>query len=39
MTTLRDIAKMAGVSTATVSRIINGKGEASEETIKKLWIW
>ncbi|KAA9261340.1 LacI family DNA-binding transcriptional regulator [Streptococcus anginosus] len=36
MTTLRDIAKMAGVSTATVSRIINGKGEASEETIKKV---
>lgn len=36
MTTIKDIAKMAGVSTATVSRILNGKGEASQETIDKV---
>lgn len=36
MTTIKDIAKKAGVSTATVSRIINGKGEASSETIERV---
>lgn len=36
MTKLSDIAKLAGVSTATVSRIINGKGEASPETIRRV---
>lgn len=36
MATLSDIAKIAGVSTATVSRIINGKGEASPETIERV---
>ncbi|MGX7349219.1 LacI family DNA-binding transcriptional regulator [Dolosicoccus paucivorans] len=36
MVTLKDIAKMAGVSTATVSRIINGKGEAKPETIDRV---
>lgn len=36
MTTIKDIAKKAGVSTATVSRIINGKGEASADTIQKV---
>lgn len=36
MTTIKDVAKKAGVSTATVSRIINGKGEASPETIQKV---
>jgi len=33
---MRDVAKEAGVSVATVSRIINGKGEASPETIAKV---
>lgn len=36
MTKLSDIAKLSGVSTATVSRIINGKGEASPETIQRV---
>jgi len=36
MATIKDIAKLANVSTATVSRIINGKGEASPETIRKV---
>ncbi len=36
MATIREIAKIAGVSTATVSRIINGKGEASPETMERV---
>ncbi|UQS82226.1 LacI family transcriptional regulator [Bombilactobacillus folatiphilus] len=36
MTTLKDIAQLAGVSTATVSRVMNGKGEASLQTIQKI---
>lgn len=36
MATIKDVAKKAGVSTATVSRIINGKGEASVETIQRV---
>lgn len=36
VTTIKDIAKLAGVSSATVSRILNGKGEASEETIQRV---
>ena len=31
-----DIAKMAGVSTATVSRVINNSGGYSEKTEKKI---
>ncbi|BBN99879.1 MULTISPECIES: LacI family DNA-binding transcriptional regulator [Sporolactobacillus] len=36
MATIRDVAKAAGVSVATVSRIINNKGEASPETIARV---
>lgn len=36
MATIKDVAKKAGVSTATVSRIMNDKGEASEETIARV---
>ncbi len=32
--TTKDIAKMCNVSTATVSNILNGKGKASEQTVK-----
>ncbi len=36
MAAIKDVARLAGVSTATVSRIINGKGEASPETIARV---
>jgi LacI family transcriptional regulator len=36
MTTLKDIAKLAGVSTAAVSYVINGTKELSEETTKRI---
>lgn len=36
MATIKDIAKKAGVSTATVSRILNGQGGYTEETFKKV---
>ncbi|SDM92495.1 transcriptional regulator, LacI family [Fictibacillus solisalsi] len=36
MVTIRDVAAKAGVSAATVSRIINGKGQATPETIARV---
>ena len=36
MATIKDIAKLAGVSTATVSRILNGKGGASKEIAERV---
>jgi LacI family transcriptional regulator len=36
MATIRDVAKMAGVSVATVSRIINQKGYVSKEAEEKV---
>jgi LacI family transcriptional regulator len=36
MTTIRDVARRAGVSTMTVSRVINGSGYASPETRKRV---
>ncbi len=36
MTTIKDIATMAGVSTATVSRVINKHSDVNEETKKKI---
>lgn len=39
MSTLKDVAKLAGVSPSTVSRVVNGGaiGAASEETVQKIW--
>jgi LacI family transcriptional regulator len=36
MTTLKDIAKQAGVSVAAVSYVINGKKQLSEETTRRI---
>jgi DNA-binding LacI/PurR family transcriptional regulator len=36
MSTMKDIAKMAGVGLGTVSRVVNGTGPVSEETRKKV---
>ncbi len=33
---LQDVAKLAGVSVTTVSRVINNYGSLSEKTIKKV---
>jgi LacI family transcriptional regulator len=34
--TIRDVANQAGVSVTTVSRVLNGKDDISEETVKKV---
>jgi DNA-binding LacI/PurR family transcriptional regulator len=34
--TLKDVAKLAGVSTKTVSRVVNGQGEISQETRERV---
>ena len=35
---IRDVASKAGVSVTTVSRVLNGKDDISEETIKRYWL-
>src|SRR6201984_3804177 len=35
-TTISDVAKEAGVSTMTVSRVLNGRGEISQETRERV---
>ena len=37
-TTLKDIAKAAGVSTATVSMILSGKGKISDAVVDRVQI-
>lgn len=36
-TTIRDVAKKAGVSITTVSQILNGVDEFSDSTVKRVW--
>jgi LacI family transcriptional regulator len=37
MATIRDVAKLAGVSISTVSLALNGTGPVSSETQQKIW--
>jgi LacI family transcriptional regulator len=37
-TTLKDVAKVAGVSTKTVSRVVNNQGEISQETRERVQV-
>ena len=34
--TIKDIARMAGVSAGTVDRVMHNRGEVSEATLKKV---
>ena len=34
--TIRDVARKAGVAVSTVSRVLNGRPDVSEETRKKV---
>ena len=36
MTTIRDVAARAGVSVATVSRVLNGNGYVNKETARRV---
>ncbi len=36
MSTIKDVAKLAGVSVATVSRVLNKNGYVHEDTLKKV---
>ena len=35
--TLEDVARLAGVATSTVSRVINGTGQISQKTTERVW--
>ncbi|MGO7697130.1 LacI family DNA-binding transcriptional regulator, partial [Rhizobium leguminosarum] len=36
--TLKDVARQAGVGTATVERVLNGRGGVRQETVEKVFL-
>ena len=37
MPSIKEVARLAGVSITTVSRVINNKGSVSKESVDKVW--
>ena len=39
MANIKDVAKLAGVSVTTVSRVLNNKGYISQDTYESVYRW